>query len=206
MISDRLLIVAIDHFGRLGFDGASTRAIARDSGTAMSSITYHYGGKEQLYLEAAKHIGRCIASAQEEALSAGRSALNGSRQDAIEAVLGLIDSMAAMMLRPESESWARFIMREQQAPTAAFDAIYEGVMKGMSETLIALVQRIRADLTAREVRATAVLMVGQALILRGGRASVCRVLRVNKLDKSASDLLRARLRANLLCILSEKSG
>jgi uncharacterized protein (TIGR02217 family) len=46
----RLLDVAIDHFGRLGLEGASTRAIARDAETLMSSITYHFGGKEGLYL------------------------------------------------------------------------------------------------------------------------------------------------------------
>lgn len=204
MLSERLLDVAIDHFGRLGFDGASTRAIAKDSGTAMSSITYHFGGKEQLYLAAAQHIGRCIGAAQDEALTAARSALEGSREQAIAAVLALIDSLAAMMLRPQSESWARFIMREQQAPTAAFDAIYEGVMKGMSETLIALVSRVRQDLPPQEVRATTVLMVGQAMILRAGRASVCRVLGIPSIDGAAGDLLRARLRANLLCILSEK--
>ncbi len=44
MVSAMLLDTAIDQFGRLGFEGASTRDIARASGTAMSSITYHFGG------------------------------------------------------------------------------------------------------------------------------------------------------------------
>ena len=54
--NSRLLDVAIDHFGRLGLEGASTRSIARDADTLMSSITYHFGGKEGLYLAAADHI------------------------------------------------------------------------------------------------------------------------------------------------------
>jgi hypothetical protein len=41
------------------------------------------------------------------------------------------------------------------------------------------------------------------MILRAGRASVCRVLGVETIDETASALLRARLRANALCILSE---
>ena len=49
----RLLDVAVDHFGRFGIDGASTRAIAKDAETPMSSITYHFGGKEGLYLATA---------------------------------------------------------------------------------------------------------------------------------------------------------
>ena len=53
---ESLLDCAVDHFGRFGFEGAATRAIAADCGTAMSSITYHFGGKEGLHLAAADHI------------------------------------------------------------------------------------------------------------------------------------------------------
>ncbi|MGE5722624.1 MAG: TetR family transcriptional regulator, partial [Sphingomonadales bacterium] len=72
MIPNRLLEVAIEQFGRLGFEGASTRDIARASGAAMSSITYHFGGKEGLYLAAADHIARQIADAQAPSLAAAR--------------------------------------------------------------------------------------------------------------------------------------
>jgi hypothetical protein len=78
-------------------------------------------------------------------------------------------------------------------------------MKDLSETLIALIQRIRPQLEDPNARAMAVLMVGQAMILRAGRAAVCRVLRVDTIDEATGQLLRSRLRANVLCILSEKS-
>src|SRR3546814_10523816 len=56
-ISDwRSDVCSSDLFGRKGLDGASTRGIAKAAGTAMSSITYHYGGKEGLYLAAADYI------------------------------------------------------------------------------------------------------------------------------------------------------
>lgn len=53
MVQQRLLEIAIREFAAKGLDGASTRGIAAAAGTAMSSITYHYGGKEGLYLAAA---------------------------------------------------------------------------------------------------------------------------------------------------------
>src|SRR3546814_17899513 len=52
MIQNRLLETAVREFGRKGLAGASTRGIATAAGTALSSITYHYGGKEGLYLAA----------------------------------------------------------------------------------------------------------------------------------------------------------
>jgi AcrR family transcriptional regulator len=199
-----LLETAIDHFGRLGFEGASTREIARASGTAMSSITYHFGGKQGLYLAAADHIAACITELQAEPLSRARAAGGASRAAAVEALLEVLDGFAQMMLLPQSEQWARFIIREQQFPTEAFDRLYKGAMEGIVEVVIALGARARPDLDDENLRATCVLLVGQALILRAGRASVCRVLGVERIDEGVADLMRRRLRANALCILQEK--
>jgi AcrR family transcriptional regulator len=204
MVSRVLLETAIDQFGQLGFEGASTREIARISGTAMSSITYHFGGKEGLYLAAADHITECVTAIQGPALAAARTAGEASPEAATEALLLVLDSFAQMMIRPESEPWARFIMREQQYPTEAFERIYEGIMKSVVGTFLDLAARVRPDLDDRNIRAMSVLLFGQAMILRAGRASVCRILGVNEIDETAAALLRARLRANALCILSEK--
>jgi AcrR family transcriptional regulator len=204
MIASRLLEVAIDQFGERGFEAASTREIARASGTAMSSITYHFGSKEGLYLAAAEHIGGAISARLGEPLNRAAGAADTSREDAVAALLGLLDGFAQMMLRPESAPWARFIMREQQAPTQAFERIWSGAMKPVARTFVRLVQRTRPDLPDREARATAILLIGQAMILRAGRASACRILEIETLDEESGALLRACLRANAICILSEK--
>lgn len=205
MILAKLLDTAIDHFGRLGFEGASTRAIAKASGTAMSSITYNFGGKEGLYLAAADHIAAAVSSMQTPSMEAAQLA-GKSRDQSVTALLVLIDNFAQMMLRPESEAWARFIVREQQHPTEAFDRLYEGAMKSVVGTLCMLIANVRTDLEPLEVRATAVTLFGQALVLRVGRASVCRILGVETIGDDMQALLRARIRANALCILSEKTA
>ncbi len=204
MVSRTLLDTAIDQFGRLGFEGASTREIAAASGTAMSSITYHFGGKQGLYLAAADHIAACIRERQAPAMAAARELGRESPQAATEALLMVLDSFAEMMIQPESEAWARFIMREQQQPTEAFDRLYEGVMRSKLELFLELIGDVRPDLDERLARAMGILLFGQAMILRAGRASVCRVMEVETIDDATSALLRARLRANALCILSEK--
>ena len=204
MKSEPLLDTAIEQFGRLGFEGASTRQIAKASGTAMSSITYHFGGKEGLYLAAADRIAQGISEIQAPLFAAARAAAIESRDQAIDWMLKLLDGFARMMLSPETEAWARFIIREQQHPTEAFDRIYRGAMEPLAHTFIDLLARIRTDLAEREVRALAILFFGQAFILRAGRASVCRVMGVDQIDEDTANLLRARLRANAHCILMEK--
>ena len=204
MVSTTLLDTAIDQFGRYGFDGASTREIARASGTAMSSITYHFGGKQGLYLAAAEHIAASIRALQSE--TAARAVAQGreSPQAATGALADLLDGLAQMMLRPETEAWSRFIIREQQFPTEAFDLLFARAMQPILAAFIELIGHVRPDLPRREAVAMAILLFGQAMVLRAGRAAVCRALEVDQIDETTASLLRARLRANVLCILSEK--
>ncbi|MBN8810257.1 MULTISPECIES: CerR family C-terminal domain-containing protein [unclassified Sphingomonas] len=207
MTSQTLIETAIDQFGRHGFEGASTREIARASGTAMSSITYHFGGKQGLYLAAADHIAACVREIQGPALEVAReTARAGTREQATEALLALLDGFALMMIRPESEAWSLFITREQQAPTEAFDRIYTGVMQEVVGVFVALLARIRTDLGEREVLAMGIMLFGQTLVLRVCRAAVTRILSVETIDERTRALLRARLRANALCILSENAA
>ena len=204
MVQDRLLDTAIHQFGLRGFEGASTREIARASGTAMSSITYHFGGKEGLYLAAAEHIAAQVRE-RLEPLREGTEALAASatRAEAVELLLAILDRHAEVLLSPEAEPWSRFIVREQQQPTEAFERIYQGALKSMIELILLLLARARPDLAPDERRAMAVLLFGQPLILRIGRATVCRVLDCSTLGETENALLRARLRKNLLCLLAE---
>lgn len=197
-----LLDTAVDHFGRFGFEGAATRAIAKASSTAMSSITYHFGGKQGLYVAAAEHIAEQIRELHGPALEAARAAQAETREQATDTMLALLDAMAAMMLGERSAKWARFIIREQQEPTEAFDRIYQLAMRPFVETFVHLIAIARPDLGERERRASGFLLFGQALAMRAGRASLCRLMGLERMDAATETLMRARLRANALCILS----
>jgi len=199
---EALLESAIDHFGRCGFEGAATRAIAADCGTAMSSITYHFGGKEGLYLAVAEHIAAQLAEHHRDALEAIAVTPVKTREDAIERLVAVLDALAATMLGAKAARWARFIIREQQEPTEAFDRIYSIAMRPMTEAFIPLIAAARPDLSDREQRASGFLLFGQALALRAGRASLCRVLGLEHLDAEAELLLRRRLATHTRAILS----
>ena len=59
----RLVEAALDIFGRLGFEGATTRQIANQAGTNLAAIKYHFGSKEALHIAVAEHIvaQNCVA-------------------------------------------------------------------------------------------------------------------------------------------------
>ena len=200
MSSTRLLDIAIREFGSKGLDGASTRGIAAAAGTAMSAITYHYGGKEGLYLAAADRIATLMAERLSEKL--GSDALigdhdpEGAREAIVQVMLRLVDTMAS----PDTETWAPFIVREQMHPTAAFDRIYAGGMAVMFSTLERVV-RVATGTTSRTARIVIITLVGQAIALRSSRAMVLRLLEADRLSAPDLNEIKARIAENTHAIL-----
>jgi len=53
---ERLVEAALEAFARDGFEGATTRAIARRAGVALAALPYHFTTKEALWKAAADRI------------------------------------------------------------------------------------------------------------------------------------------------------
>jgi len=178
---EKLLSAAIDVFGRNGFDATTTRALARAAGVNLQAISYYFGGKQGLYIAAAEHIGSLIAThtagVREKAAARLREAeAQGATigTDEARALLsGILRKMAALFIGPESEPWARFLIREQMAPTEAFRRIYAGVMRPMLDLLGTLVSVLLDDDPHSErVRLRTMSLVGGVLVFRVAHAAV----------------------------------
>jgi len=64
-IRERLLDAALVEFGARGFEGASTRAIARSIGAHQPQIHYHFESKEALWFAAVDHLFAELAQAMD---------------------------------------------------------------------------------------------------------------------------------------------
>ena len=58
----RLVEAALDVFGRYGFEGATTRQIAKEAKANLAAIVYHFGSKEALHVAVAEYIVGRIAA------------------------------------------------------------------------------------------------------------------------------------------------
>ena len=202
----RLIEAAIEQFGQHGFEGASTRDIAAASGTAMSSITYHFGGKQGLYLACADHIADQIAAVHAVGLAAIRSHPPHEPEEARAALLGLLENFGRLMLSPQSEAWSQFIVREQQRPTEAFEVLYARIMRPVLEAAVSLLVIARPSLDDEARRMLVMNIVGMALILRLGRACVSRVMHLDDIDEASAETLIAGLRRSALALLTETTS
>ncbi|WP_295529532.1 CerR family C-terminal domain-containing protein [Novosphingobium sp. Chol11] len=202
----RLLDVAIDHFGRLGLEGASTRAIARDADTLMSSITYHFGGKEGLYLAAADHIAAHMHTQIAPTLERAAQLCgdDGDIAAARAAIHAMIGGMTMVMLHDDTAAMSRFIVREQADPTEAFTRLYSGVMGQMLDRLSALVARVAGGrMSDADARVLTMTLLGQVLVFRVARATVMTGMGWNAIGPAETATIIRTITTNLDAILDQ---
>ncbi len=170
----RLLDTAVEHFGRLGLKGASTRLIAAEASVPMSLITYHFGGKDQLYLAAAEHIATSMREWMRPALDRADAiaADQGSAEASRRALHIICERFIEILMNKETEALARFIVREQADPSEAFSLIYESAM-GVTISRVAdpIAAAVASPMDPQEARLRSVALLGQMLVFRVSKAT-----------------------------------
>lgn len=176
----RLILAALEVFGRQGFGPASTREIARLAGANLAAIVYHFGSKEGLHRAVAEHVTTEIGRRLGPMAANAADALAQGAPDRIMArqlLQQIIEAhMAAMLGVREAEGWARFVVREQMEPSPVLDIIVD-----FMEPVHGIVRRLVAILTGAppesdEVGFRVFTLVGQVLVFRVAQPLVLRVM------------------------------
>ncbi|MFA5988737.1 MAG: CerR family C-terminal domain-containing protein [Sphingomonas sp.] len=201
-MQERLLDIAVREFGRHGLEGASTRSIAAAAGAAMSSITYHYGSKEGLYLAAADHIAKQIAAEMGPVFEAAKDVGRDDPIAARAALHAIVAQFIDRIARPESADKSLFIVREQMHPTEAFERIYAGLMGNMMERMAALVAAATAMDDSFRAKLVTMTIFGQVIVLRSSRASCLRLLGHDEFGPNLVAELKRQISANIDAVLN----
>jgi len=201
VVQHRLLDIAVREFSLKGLEGASTREIAAAAGTVMSSITYHFGGKEGLYLATADYIAEQMGRGMADAPMDAAGVDEPTPAEARVALHDLLDRFVLKMMDEKTSAWSLFIVREQTNPTEAFDRIWRGMMGRMMERVVDLVCIAGGRRDAKTARVTAITLLGQIIVLRAARASCLKLLQSNTFEADDIAALRARVAANTDAIL-----
>lgn len=189
---DRLIHIAIEKFGAHGLDGASTRDIAASADTAMSSITYHFGGKDGLYTAAAEHIFAHLRTILSEPPMPVLPS-DASNDARIDMICEMLSRAATFMLQDESAAFALFISREQQSPSPLVSQLMRNHMEQTIHPLARQIALVRTDLDQTDVRATTLFLFGMAVTLRHARASLGLLMEVDEIDTDLKQRLINRL-------------
>jgi AcrR family transcriptional regulator len=198
-----LIRAALDLFGAKGFEAASTRAVAAAAGANLASIAYHFGGKEGLRLACADHVVETVRSMLAPALAAaGAQPLSPAAARALlERVLAAF--VGFLVVRPEAQSIARFVVREMFEPTEAFDRIYADAFAPMHERLCAVwATATGAPADAPATKLATLAMLGQILYFRVARRVALRRLGWSDIGPREGEAILATLTAHLHAALA----
>jgi len=130
--SRRILEAAIEVFAEAGYDGATTRALARRAKVNLPAIQYYFGSKEGLYRAAIDQIVGLIESHLAPAATQAAAVLQGKPgTDALfTALYGLLDAFVALVTsRDATESRSAFIARAETEGKPAIALIHESVTR-----------------------------------------------------------------------------
>jgi AcrR family transcriptional regulator len=158
----RLLEAGLELFGKHGFDGVSTRALAAAARVNLAAIPYHFGGKEGVYLAVVDHLASAVEGPLSAMVTEIEAALGRPRSRAeTEALLArLIGTLARILLGGDQQALRiRFMMREQLQPTAAFERLYARFIEHVHRC----VTRLVAVLLGTDPEAPATILRAHAL-------------------------------------------
>jgi len=156
----KLLEAAGEEFAEKGFDGATIRGICTRAGVNLAAVNYHFGDKEQLYVQAVMEAHRCgVAMPTDEEAAAGSPAERFRRH---------IRHFLANVLAVDSErSWHHALMlRELVRPGLASETLVREVIRPKFERLMGLLREFCPEADERRLHALTFSVVGQCMHYR----------------------------------------
>jgi AcrR family transcriptional regulator len=198
----RLIEAALDVFGRLGFEGAGTRQIAKEADANLAAIVYHFGSKEALHIAVAEHIVARVRERIGASIAAAATAeATATPEGARLALANLIANFVDVLLGDaDAERWARFIIREQLQPTAAFDVIFGfmGPAHGIGTRLVATILGRPED---EEARIRTFTIIGQVMVFRVAQTLALRRLGWSEIGAAERARIKRIVTAQTMALL-----
>ncbi len=201
-----LLTTAIRLFGQYGYDGVTTRALARAAGANIAAIKYHFGSKDDLYVGAIDHIIGLLTPRLDLVLGMAGQAKSIARDDPKrQAVLvaQLVDAVLTTFLcTPGLKTIVPFVLRELFVPGPHFDRLYNAVPRRLHETFTELVGWILG--TDPQAPATVIrthALVGQLVVYQIGRGILQHRLGVEDYGDAEIRMIREQSTRSILMSL-----
>jgi AcrR family transcriptional regulator len=167
----RILQVAAEVFAKSGFDKATVREICTQASVNVAAINYHFGDKENLYIQVLKY---CKTLAFEKY----PSDLDTKKSDSPEIKLkAFIRSFVFRILDDGPSSlFGRLVSREYIEPTGALDMLVEEAMRPTFLLLSEIVKELLGGkMPVMTVHMCCASIVSQCLFFLYGRHALTRL-------------------------------
>jgi AcrR family transcriptional regulator len=203
----RIVLAALKLFGEYGFEGASTRDIAKNAGVNAPALQYYFDNKEGVYFACVEHIVARVWEHMSEVIdNAERTVIAESGDSALLEVFCAIQEKLAEFLvtSRDTQDWRLFMARQQAGlgPAAGFQIVYELFSKRVFSVAGAIVGRLLgrpADDDETLIHTTALL--GQLTVFQVSRRTALTVLRWETINAKQLAVIKRIIREHTIALL-----
>ena len=159
---ERLLAAAVRLFAERGFDATSVRDITTEADCNVAAVNYHFGNKENLYLEAFRSI---LGELRDRRVESIRRDMAADGQMALE---GFLESFANAFMEPlvdggRGEVFMAFISRELLDSHLPGEVFTDEFFRPLVEVSTEAMQRVGPPMDPQTVHLCLMSVVGQLL-------------------------------------------
>ncbi len=159
---DILLETAGELFANAGLEGVSIRKIAQKAGANIAAIHYHFGSKDNLYLEVVRHVMhrvRCTLAGQ---YLADRAAWQDKPSSRAKVICALVEERMVQFFPDPHPGWyGRLFMRMLLNPTPALGKLAEEIILPDFEQLTEVFRLCKPGMSLAEARCWTDTLLGQ---------------------------------------------
>jgi AcrR family transcriptional regulator len=160
-VRERLLDASEEVMAGEGFDGASVRQITSAAGCNVAAVNYHFGGKENLYIEMFRRRLREMTAKRKEVIEEIMSGRNGP-----VTLEELLEAFSRAFLEPlmDEEKGRRFIrlmVREMNTPRLPKRMFYEEVAEPTLRLLGSAMKEIYPQMSDKQLMPCMISVIGQ---------------------------------------------
>jgi TetR/AcrR family transcriptional regulator, regulator of cefoperazone and chloramphenicol sensitivity len=195
----RLLEAAEEVFATKGYEGASVEEITRKAGANRAAISFHFGGKERLYIETVKYAHRlCHQGVPFPEWPAGTPA--------VERLRGFIRTMVTRMVAEPDPYATQVMMREMAKPTEACVEVVREYIRPIADILVGILDELLPPGTPHATHyLTGFSIIGQCLFYKQNRPVAALLMGPDEFTKLDADQIAEHITAFTLRALGVPS-
>jgi TetR/AcrR family transcriptional regulator, regulator of cefoperazone and chloramphenicol sensitivity len=191
----RLIEAAGEEFACKGYDSARIRTICERAGANVAAVNYHFGDKEQLYVETVLHAHRCGYDAPD-----AEAAVPPAPAEQLRCFIHHFLSRVLAIHHPED--WRhRLMLREMLHPTMASDVLIREAIRPKFERLQGILREFCPNADERKLNALAFSVIGQCMHYRMGRPIAERLIGHESFESLDLDFLTDHITSFCLAAL-----
>jgi len=196
-----LIMAAGELFAESGLEGQGVRAIAEKAGVNIAAINYHFGSKENLYVETFRYV----ISHEKDVHAVDFFKEVGediSTYEASALLYRYVKETFSFHFSKKQPRWFNMlVMRALQDPSPSLQSLVEEVFRPDMEAFVAFIQKAKPAISMQDAYLLDFFLIGQIFFYSLSRVPILMALKKEDYDKAFIDAAADQIARSMITVL-----